>query len=140
LKGLPTLIRVRTWALEEKRRKVADLQALEAQLQEAIARLDDEVQIENNIASGDTNARFTYGSYLSAAIERRRTLDASVIDVRHQIEAAQDEVTVAYQELKKFEVAQSNRKRRARDEANRREQVGLDEIALESFRRRGSAS
>lgn len=137
MKGLPTLIRVRTWALEEKRRKVADLEAFEAQLIEAIARLDDEVQIENQVASGDTNASFTYGSYISGAIDRRRTLDASVEDVRRQIEAAREEVTIAYQELKKFEVAHSNRKRRARDEANRREQIVLDEIAIESFRRRG---
>jgi flagellar export protein FliJ len=137
MKGLPTLIRVRTWELEEKRRKVADLQGLEAQLAEAIARLDDEVQLENQVVSSDTNASFTYGSYISAAIERRRTLDASVEDVRRQIEAAQEDVTIAYQELKKFEVAQSNRKRRARDEAGRREQVVLDEIGLETYRRRG---
>ena len=138
MKGLPTLIRVRTWALEEKRRKVADLEALEAQLIEAIARLDDEVQIENQIASNSTDAAFTYGSYISVAIDRRRTLDASVEDVRKQIEAAREEVTLAYQELKKFEVAQSNRKRRARDEANRREQIVLDEIGIEGFRRRSS--
>lgn len=137
MKGLPTLIRVRTWALEEKRRKVADLEALEAQLIEAIARLDDEVQIENQVASNDTDARFTYGSYISAAIDRRRTLDASVEDVRRQIETAHEEVTLAYQELKKFEVAHSNRKRRVREEANRREQIVLDEIGLETYRRRG---
>jgi flagellar export protein FliJ len=137
MKGLPTLIRVRTWELEEKRRKVADLQGLEAQLLEAIARLDDEVALENQVASTNRDASFTYGSYVSAAIERRRTLDASVLDVRRQIEAAQEEVTIAYQELKKFEVAQTNRKRRARDEANRREQIVLDEIAIESYRRRG---
>jgi flagellar FliJ protein len=138
MKGLPTLIRVRTWALEEKRRKVADLEALEAQLIEAIARLDDEVQIENQVAGNDTGASFTYGSYISAAIERRRTLDESVVDVRRQIEAAREEVTIAYQELKKFEVAHSNRKRRAQTEANRREQIVLDEIGLEGFRRRSS--
>lgn len=138
MKGLPTLIRVRTWALEEKRRKVADLEALETQLMEAIARLDDEVQLENQVASTDNDARFTYGSYLNAAIERRRTLDASVEDVKRQIEAAREEVTIAYQELKKFEVAQGNRKRRAREESNRREQIVLDEIGLESYRRRSS--
>ena len=137
MKGLPTLIRVRTWALEEKRRKVADLEALEAQLIEAVARLDDEVQIENQVAGNDTSASFTYGSYISAAIERRRTLDESVEDVRRQIEAAREEVTIAYQELKKFEVAHSNRKRRAQTEANRREQIVLDEMGLETYRRRG---
>ena len=53
-------------------------------------------------------------------------------------EMAREEVTLAYQELKKFEVAQSNRKRRAREEANRREQIVLDEIGIEGFRRRSN--
>jgi flagellar biosynthesis chaperone FliJ len=37
--------------------------------------------------------------------------------------------------LKKYEVAQDNRRKRARVETNRREQIVLDEIAIEGFRR-----
>jgi flagellar FliJ protein len=135
MRGLPTLIRVRQWELEEKRRKLADLEGLGAQLEEAIARLDDEVKMEQGVAGASNEVSFAYAPYAQAAIERRRTLVMSLDDVRQQIEAAAQEVTVAYQELKKYEVAQDNRRRRARTEANRREQIVLDDIAIETFRR-----
>lgn len=135
MKGLPTLIRLRKWELEEKRRKVSDLEALEQQLGEAIARLDDEVQMEQAVATASGEVNFAYGPFAAAAVERRRTLKASVDDVRQQIIAAQEEVTIAYQELKKYEVAQSNRRRRARDEQGRRDQIILDDISIEGFRR-----
>jgi flagellar export protein FliJ len=135
VKGLPTLIRVRQWELEEKRRKLADLEGLAASLGEAIARLDDEVRMEQGVATASEEVNFAYAPYAQAAIERRRTLTASLEDVKLQIEAAAEEVTVAYQELKKYEVAQDNRRRRARVEANRREQIVLDDIGIEGFRR-----
>ena len=135
MRGLPTLIRVRQWELEEKRRKLADLEGLAAQLDEAIARLDDEVRMEQGVASASHEVSFAYAPYAQAAIERRRTLKASLEDVRLQIEAAAQEVTIAFQELKKYEVAQDNRRRRARVEANRRETIVLDDIAIEGFRR-----
>jgi flagellar export protein FliJ len=135
MKGLPTLIRVRQWELEEKRRKLADLEGLAAQLDEAISRLDDEVKMEQVVATSSTEVNFAYAPYAQAAIERRRTLQASLEDVRQQIDAAHEEVTVAFQELKKYEVAQDNRRKRARVETNRREQIVLDEIAIEGFRR-----
>jgi flagellar export protein FliJ len=135
MKGLPTLIRVRQWELEERRRKLADLEGLAAQLDEAIARLDDEVKMEQSVVQSSLEVNFAYAPYAAAAIERRRTLLASLADVRTQIEEASQEVTIAYQELKKYEVAQDNRRRRARVETNRREQIVLDEIGIEGFRR-----
>jgi len=135
MKGLPTLIRVRQWELEEKRRKLADLEGLAAQLTEAIARLDDEVKMEQGIAGSSLEVNFAYAPFAQAAIERRRTLLASLEDVKHQIDAASEEVTMAYQELKKYEVAQDNRRRRARVETNRREQIVLDELGIEGYRR-----
>jgi flagellar export protein FliJ len=135
MKGLPTLIRVRQWELEERRRKLADLEGLAAQLDEAISRLDDEVKMEQSIVQSSLEVNFAYAPYAAAAIERRRTLLASLEDVRQQIETAHEEVTIAYQELKKYEIAQDNRRRRARVETNRREQIVLDEIGLVGFRR-----
>lgn len=135
MKSLPTLIRVRKWELEEKRRKLNDLRALAAKLSDAIARLNDEVQQEQGLASSQADLAFAYGPYAAAVVERRRTLELSVEGVQRQIEAAMEELTEAFTELKKFEVANANRSRRARADANRREQIQLDDVALESFRR-----
>lgn len=135
MKSLPTLIRVRKWELEEKRRKLNDLRALAAKLSDAIARLNDEVQQEQGLTSSHADLTFAYGPYAAAVVERRRTLEHSVEGVQRQIEAAMEELSEAFTELKKFEVANANRSRRARAETNRREQIQLDDVAIESFRR-----
>lgn len=137
MKGLPTLVRLRKWELEERRRKLADLEALAGRLDEAIARLDDEVKMEARVASGDMDVSHAYSPYIAVTIDRRRTLVASAADVRQQIRLAHQEVTAAYQELKKFEIANANRKKRSRDELSRKEQTALDEMAIETFRRGG---
>lgn len=139
MKGLPTLIRVRKWELEEKRRRLTDLEGLADQLDGMISRLEEEVRLEQEIARGNEEVTYSYGSYAQTTIDRRRKLEASLDDVKKQIEAAKEEVTSAYQELKKYEVAQTNRRRRAKDEVSRKEQIGLDEISVEQFRRRDTA-
>jgi flagellar FliJ protein len=135
MRSLSTLIRVRKWELEEKRRKLNELRALQIKLAEAIAKLGEEVQSEQGVASSHNEVTFAYGPYAAAVVERRRTLEESALDVERQIEAAMEEVAEAFAELKKYEIAQTNRRAKERSEANRREQIVLDDIAIESFRR-----
>ena len=56
--------------------------------------------------------------------------------VEHQIAEATEEMAEAFQELKRYELAQEGRDRR--DEAKRkvRENAALDEMALSGFMRR----
>lgn len=136
MKGLSTLIRVRTWELEERRRRLADLEGLRDQILGMIAQLEQDVRTEQGVAASDIEAGYTYGGFAQAAIERRQKLEGSLEEVRQQVRAAMEEVTIAYQELKKYEVAHANRKRREAEELNRREQIRMDDMAIEGFRRR----
>ena len=138
MKGLSTLIRVRKWELEERRRRLADLEGLRDQLLGMIARLEEDVRLEQGVAASDIEAGYTYGGFAQASIERRHKLEGSLEEVRQQIRAAMDEVTNAYQELKKYEVAHANRKRREAEELNRRDQIRMDDMAIEGFRRRAA--
>ncbi len=135
MRSLSTLIRVRKWELEEKRRKLNELRLLQTKLADAIAKLGEEVQNEQGFASSQNEVAFAYGPYAAAVVERRRTLEQSALDVERQIEQAMEEVAEAFAELKKYEVAQTNRRTKERTEANRREQIVLDDIAIETFRR-----
>lgn len=135
MRSLSTLIRVRKWELEEKRRKLNELRALQSKLADAIAKLGEEVQNEQGFAASQNEVAFAYGPYAAAVVERRRTLEQSALDVERQIEQAMEEVAEAFAELKKYEVAQTNRRTKERTESNRREQIVLDDIAIESFRR-----
>jgi len=136
VKGLSTLIRVRKWELEERRRRLADLEGLRDQILGMIARLEQDVRTEQGVAASDVEAGYTYGNFAQASIERRQKLEGSLEEVQQQIRAAMEEVTSAYQELKKYEVAHANRKRREAEELSRRDQILMDDMAIEGFRRR----
>ena len=85
------------------------------------------------------DVRFAYGAYAVVALEKRETLSASLAAVEERISAAQDEVMVAFRELKRLELSLEAHQRRQRADADRREQQQLDEIALEGHRRRPAA-
>ena len=134
--GLHTLIRLHKWRLDEKRRALAELQALADKLAQDTARLEREILAEQEIARTSPEASFGYGNFAKQAIERRRRLAESVAQVEHQIAEATEEMAEAFQELKRYELAQEGRDRR--DEAKRktRENAALDEVALSGFMRR----
>lgn len=135
-KGLPTLIRLRSFELEEKRRALAELEQVAERLEQAIRDVDAQVEDEKDIASKDYVLARYFPAYLAAAKERRQQLVANRLDIGHQIDEAKEQVTIAYQELKKMEIAQALREKREKEEADRREQLMLDEIAIEGYRRR----
>ena len=83
--GLHTLIRPHKWRLDEKRRALAELQALADKLAQDTARLEREITAEQEIARTSPGASFGYGNFAKQAIERRRRLAQSVAQVEQQI-------------------------------------------------------
>ena len=70
-------------------------------------------------------------------IARRAKLAASLAEAKAKIAQAADEVTESFQELKRLEIAQSNREQAARDKAAKSERLMLDELGLNAHRRGG---
>jgi flagellar export protein FliJ len=134
--GLHTLIRLHKWRLDEKRRALAELQALADKLAQDTARLEREILAEQEIARSSPEASFGYGSFAKQAIERRKRLAQSVAQVEHQIAEATEEMAEAFQELKRYELAQEGRDRREDAKRKTRENAALDEVALSGFTRR----
>ncbi|HEV7371948.1 flagellar FliJ family protein [Arenibaculum sp.] len=133
---LDTLIRLHRWQLDEKRRALADLQALADRLEEDKARLEAEVSREQEAARNSADVAFSYAGFAQVAIERRRRLEQSVAQIHAQIAVATDEVADAFQELKRYELAQEGRDRRERQRRSRREGILLDEVAVTGYLRR----
>ena len=134
--GLHTLIRLHKWRLDEKRRALAELQALADKLAQDTARLEREILAEQEIARTSPEASFGYGNFAKQAIERRKRLAQSVAQVEHQIAEATEEMAEAFQELKRYELAQEGRDRREDAKRKTRENAALDEVALSGFTRR----
>ena len=133
---LNNLIRLHKWRLDEKRQTLVDLERLGDNLQTQLQKLKLEADQERTLAAGSDEVRFAYPAYAAAARTKRETLSASLVEITERIEAAQDEVMVAFRELKRLELSLETHRRRERANAERREQLRLDEIAIEGHRRR----
>ncbi|MEA1937900.1 MAG: flagellar FliJ family protein [Pseudomonadota bacterium] len=128
---LNPLIRLRRWQLDEKRRTLAELQGLFERLEDERQRLEQEVQTEQKSAKLSQEGTFAYGDYAKVAVDRHRHLEASLEQVREQIEKATEEVQEAYKALKTYELAQADRTRKTRAATKKRETDTNDEIATQ---------
>lgn len=136
MNSLKTIIRLHKWQLDEKRRELVELQTLRDHLQTQIERLEQEIAAERETARADFEASFSFPNYLKAAKDRRHKLDLSVAQVDHQIATATEAVAEAYQELKKYELAEEDRVKREALKLKRKQDAVLDETASIGFRRR----
>lgn len=138
--NIKNLIRLHEWNVDEKRRKLGELLRLQDELEQQLRDLDGEHEREKQAAAGDpTGAGLTYPAYAKAVRQRRANLLDSIAQMEFVINYARDELSEAYQELKKYETVDKNRQRRYELEQNRREQIMLDEVALNQHRRKKKA-
>ncbi len=135
--NIKSLIRLHDWNVDEKRRKLGELLHLQADLEAQIKALEEEHEQEKRTAAEDpTGAGVTYANYALRVKQRSDNLKDSIEQMEIVITYARDELSEAFQELKKFETVEKNRQRRYELEKNRREQLLLDEIALTQHRRK----
>ena len=139
MKGLPGLIRLNRWKVDEQRRKVTELELLAEELAGQLADLKAQVEREGREAGTDVEARRAYSAFLQGALARRDKLRGSIDDLHVEISAAKDALADAYRELKSYEVAQANRDRREAQKQALRERVKMDEIGLGMYRRKAAS-
>lgn len=136
-KGLKTLIRLSKFNVDEKRRVLTALQTREDQIIDEIRQGEEQLKQEQRLAAEDaTGVGFVYGAFQRAWMKRRDLMHQALAAVRQDIEKARDELAEAYRELKTYEVTQANREKREREEADRKEQIFLDEVGLNIHRRK----
>ncbi|MGE4219098.1 MAG: flagellar FliJ family protein [Alphaproteobacteria bacterium] len=133
---LDKLIRYHRFLLDEKRRALREMEDAEARIVAAIETLEMEIRREQTVAGGSTEVGFAYGGYAARAIRRRTGLKQQLAAAQAEVEAAREALALAFENLKKYEITRDIRDEAARQEAARREQVFLDEIALNQHRRR----
>ncbi|SEH51566.1 hypothetical protein [Magnetospirillum fulvum] len=137
-KGLATLIRLSKWTVDDKRRALTALQAREDEILADITAAEAQLIAEQRAAAADlTGIGFVYGAYARSWLNRRAQLDSMLEQIRAEIVRAGDELSEAFNQLKTYEITERERKRRADEERDRKEQAFLDEIGLNIHRRRG---
>ena len=128
MKSRDTLIRLKKFQVDEKRRKVAQIEAMIAEFERIATELDREIKVEQDRAGIHDPAHFAYPTYAKAAMTRRENLMRSTGELRTQLEEAQAALGEAFEELKKVEMLGERDQQRERAEQNAREQAELDRI------------
>ena len=134
------LIRFHKFDLDEKRRVLLDLEEQEANFQQAIDSLDQEIQSEQSFSRGRADFAPYYGGYASRNKSQREALEGELAKAHEQVETARDIVSQAFEELKKYEITKDQQDHREYLEQERQNQIELDEVALTAHQRKGSVS
>ena len=128
MKSRDTLIRLKKFQVDEKRRRVAQIESMVADFDRMAADLEREITAEQDRAGIHDPTHFAYPTYAKAAMVRRDNLKRSADELKGQLEDARMALAEAFEELKKVELLDERDQARERDAENAREQVELDRI------------
>ena len=136
MKSRDTLIRLKKFQVDERRRKVAQIEGMIAEFERMAADLEREIKTEQERAGIHDPAHFAYPTYAKAAMQRKENLKRSADELKVQLDDAKAALGEAFEELKKVELLDERDQARERADENTREQSDLDTIAM--LRARGA--
>jgi flagellar export protein FliJ len=138
MKSRDTLIRLKRFHVDEKRRRVSQIETMIAEFQRMAGDLDREIQAEQTRAGIHDTTHFAYPTYARAATARRDNLLRSADDMKSQLQEAQEELAEAFEEMKKVELLDERDQAREKAAENTRDQQAMDAIGLAGHSRKAS--
>ena len=130
MKSRETLIRLKRFQLDEKRRRVAQIEGMIAEFDRMAADLEREVASEEQRSGITDIAHFAYSTYAKAARTRRDNLKRSADELKTQLEDAQAELGEAFEALKKVEILESRERSAERAAETARDQAAMNQLGL----------
>jgi len=104
MKSRDGALKLKRFEAEEKRRKVADIEAMIHEFEQMAADLERQIVTEEERTGVRNEAHFAYSTFARAAAQRRDNLRASIADLRAKLESA---VAVRDEALAELDVAAS---------------------------------
>jgi flagellar export protein FliJ len=101
MKSRDTLIRLKRFQVDEKRRRVAQIEAMIAEFSRMASDLDREIAAEEQRTGISDCSHFAYSTYARAARTRRDNLKQSAEELRGQSTEARENLAEAIDELNK---------------------------------------
>ncbi|PPD43663.1 MAG: flagellar export protein FliJ [Methylocystis sp.] len=101
MKSRDTLVRLKRFQAEEKRRRVVQLNTMISEFTRMSNELDREISHEEQRANISDPSHFAYPTYARAARTRRDNIVASINELRGQLEEAEAQFKEANEELSK---------------------------------------
>ena len=115
MKSRDGVIRLKRFEVDEKRRKVADIESMIAEFNDMAVDLDRQIAVEQERAGVTDVNHYAYPTFAKAAMQRRDNLAVSVAGLEAKLAAAKGELEEAEEELRKIEVLQGRETERVRE-------------------------
>lgn len=129
MKSRNSLIRLKRFQVDEKRRQVTQIEMMIAEFERMASELDDQILAEQKRTGITDVTHFAYPTFAKAAMQRRDNLLVSANDLRGQLDAARAALSEAVEDMKKIELIEERDTIRDRSAADQAEQDALDEVA-----------
>jgi flagellar protein FliJ len=132
MKSRDAVIRLKRFEVEEKRRKVAEIETMIGEFNHMAVDLDRQIAIEQERAGISDVNHYAYPTFAKAALQRRNNLAASAADLEARLAAARGELDEACGELKKIELLEERDVERLRvEQARTPTQPDLEQAAIQ---------
>lgn len=109
MKSRETVVQLRRFDVEEKQRKVADLENMIAEFGRMANDLEQQIAAEEARAGVSDPEHFSYPPFAKAAAQRRDNLATSVQDLQAKFDAAQQELEAAREVYRKAQQREERR-------------------------------
>lgn len=135
---LDSLIRLRKHAVDDKQRIVAQLYREAENLEKQKKVIQEQMAHEKKLAE-DMNrpeAITYYGRYAEGMRKKIDAIQQSLKKLETRIQTAQEEMRVAFAEMKKIQITQTQREKREEKKRKQKDDQQLDEVAIDQYRRK----
>jgi flagellar export protein FliJ len=119
MKSRDALIRLKRFEVDEKRRKVAEIETMIGEFNHMASDLDRQIAIEQERSGVSDVNHYAYPTFAKAAIARRDNLAVSAANLAAKLAAARGDLDEACEELKKIELLEERDAERIRPEQAR---------------------
>lgn len=124
MKSRDTLIRLKRFQVEERRRRVLQIETMSAEFTRMAAELDREIALEEKRSGITDPTHFAYPTYAKAAIARRDNLKRSRSELEGQLAEARARLEEASEEFRKAEALDG--RERGLERTNERPDLGVN--------------
>ncbi|MDZ5647653.1 flagellar FliJ family protein [Nitrospirillum sp. BR 11828] len=131
MKSLKTLIRLHKNEVDEKRRHLTQLREHDDQLTLRRQQFEAQVEMERQLSGTSVDMAVAFANFLPQIKLQRNALEQARQQLAIAIHRAEEDLAQAFQELKRFELAEEERIRKEKAELARKEAMMLDEIAAQ---------
>ena len=128
MKSRDTVIRLKKFQVDERRRRVMQIEGMIAEFERMAGDLEREIKVEQDRAGIHDPGHFAYPTYAKAAITRRENLKRSAEELMVQLDEAKLTLQESFEDLKKVELLDERDQVRDRAAEEIREQAALDTI------------